>query len=1259
MIPTDILNYRVVRLLGSGGMGSVYLAVNTSIDQQVAIKVLRPEFARNADLRAKFKKEAQLLCSLDHPGIVKFLNYVETPQGVFLIMEYVKGITLEEYIRHKNGLIVESKAYPMLKEILEAFEYAHSKGIVHQDIKPSNIIIQEDGHVKIMDFGIARIVSEAQQNAAVMGTPEYMSPEQIYGKPVDKRSDIYSLGVLIHNMLTGKAPYDATKLTEQEIKRRVVKDDLPRMIDYYPYVSEKIQKVVDKATQKVPEARYQDCGEMRAAVKKAIAPDTVPKWMKYGGIAAVLIVLIASYFTWDYYRLKVNYYNDYVEVYGVPKGIGKLSSRDVNHREGSYRFESQKGKVRRVSYVNSQGNLIPHHDSETIDKIVDMSLSYSEGSDKVDTQVFRDQHGKVLYVKDYDSNLKTCTFRLDDELGTEMTLNSNVDLFESSFDKSIQKGKSKISKYILDFNDNGFLTKVQYAGFGNVLVPDGQGIFGRSFVYDKDGRVIEEKYLGKDGKPKATQFGLGKKRFTYDDEGRMIKIVYLTIDDQPSSDGNNCPVVDLTYDKWGNRKSEKYSDIDGNPMLRKDNNVAGFLYEYNDKGQCTKLSFIGIDGALTYVNGASGYVVEYDENGYQSKQKYIDNEGNPAILNQDGIAYSSVETDNDATGNPLEYRMLDIEGKLVETASFARKICSYDSIGNLLVETYLDEKGNPYSPPKLGYAGMRLEYNPQGRMKSILYMDEDNNPITLPDLHYCYFVMDYDVRGNISKRAYFDKDGNPTMTNEGIASVVFEYDENGNEKSRQFFDNKGKPCVLNWFCSKVESSYDDQGNLKTQRYLDASEKPMTVNGVACFEYEYDAKGNRIKERPLGLNGKLAAGLQEIRLKYDQLDNIIETAYFNDAGMPVACKDGYHREVDKYNSSNQCTEVEFYGVNGNLTNVGNNKCAVIKREFDARGNKTSETFFNSEGNRGTDNSKVHKYFNQYDKVTNHISHQISFGADGKPIAADGVAPEAKAEYDKRGNMISLQCYDGYGNKTTGNKGWHETRFKYDNSGLQTVIAYYSLDGKPVEDNTAGYHKSVSFYNAMRLCDSQSFYGVDGKLKNTPAGYATIKIKYNNQNQRTEISYYGANGKPADCNGGWHKEVYVYKNGKENQCFLYDRSNRKIASASKVNGEWVFNDVKVSGVQQEMGWKNFWKTIANECPFTTNEGITIENIELGNNKVTLFLKVPNLSQLDSNSDIEELRKQLIGNLRANSGTPSYVVIEIIFTNIGNNSDILLNL
>lgn len=1162
MIPTDILNYRIVRHLGSGGMGSVYLAVNTNIDQQVAIKVLRPEVARNAALRARFKQEAEMLCSLDHPGIVKFLNYVETAEGVFLIMEYVKGMTLENFISKKNGLIVESKAYPLICEILDAFAYAHSKGIVHRDIKPANIIIQDDGHIKIMDFGIAQIVSEVNvtDSKAIMGTPAYMSPEQIYGKDIDARSDIYSIGVLIHNMLTGRAPYDSTLLTAQEIKRRVVKDNMPRMAETYPYISDKIQAVVDKATQKVPEARYQSCLEMKSAVKKAIAPDPISKPLLYGGIVAAAVLLLVGFFTWDYYRTKVEYYKDYVEVFGVPHGIGSLSSNEMSHREASYRFEYSRHKLRRVSYVNSLGNLVDHHDSEDKDRIVDMTLTYTEGTGKVDTEKFMNRSGKVLYVKDYDSNFKTCTFKLDDELGTEMVLNAQEEIFQSVFDNTLQGKKGKISKYILEYSEDGYLTKVEYAGFGNVRVPNAHGIFGKSFVLDKEGRVIEEHYLGKDGKPKAAQFGLGIKKFIYDDEDNISQIVYLTVDGKPSSDGNNCPVINLTYDKWGNRICEKYCDMKGNSIIRKDGPFAGLVYNYNERGFCVKRRFLGIDGGLTYVQGVNGYIDSYDENGYLKSRSYVDAKGNAAYFTEkteeenQQTSYSKLVFTNDVHGNPLDVRILNATGELSENVDFAHKSCTYDSVGNLLTEYYLDSKGKIYAPAKFGYAGVDVTYNLQGRISRVTYMDAEKKRCTLPNTHFCYTVREYDARGNKIKFSYYDDKDKLVMTNEGVAVTCYEYDENGNEIARSFYNEKGKPCVLNRFCARWEFAYDDQGNCISERYKNTDGKLMLVNGVAGYNRSFDARGNKQNGYPIGLNGSLAVGKFDERMKYDDRDNVIELSYFNAKGIPTVCESGFHKLLMKYNSNNQCVQDEFYGTNGLLCNVKNKNFAVIKTEFDERGNEISKEYFTSTGTRGYDHSRVHKYYNQYNKVVNKIKHQIAFGSDGKPVAADGIAPEGRVEYDKRGNMIKLICYDGYGKKTTGLHGWSEQRITYDEAGMRTSFAFYSLSGCPVMDKYLKYHKQVYTYNAMRLLSSVTFLGVNGKPILVEGGYSSIKYSYNSQTQHIETGYYGTDGTRTNNASGFCREVYTFRDGAEYKCEWYAASGKKLATAIKKNGQW---------------------------------------------------------------------------------------------------------
>ena len=1217
MIPNDILNYRIVRHLGTGGMGSVFLAVNTNIDQQVAIKALRPEVARNADLRSRFKQEAEMLCSLDHPGIVKFLNYVETPDGVFLIMEYVKGITLEDFITKKNGLIVEKKAYPLVCEILDAFAYAHSKGIVHRDIKPSNIIITDDGHIKVMDFGIAQIVSESNvtQNKYVMGTPSYMSPEQILGKYIDRRADIFALGVLIHNMLTGRTPYDTTTFTSQDIKRRMVNDPLPRMADYYPYISPAIQAVVDKATQKIPEARYQTCAEMKAAVKKALAPEKISRPVFYGGIAACLCIFLAGLLTWDYFRTKVEYYRDYVEIYGVPEGIGELSGREMSHREGTYRFEYSRYKLRRVTYVNSRGNLIDHHDSETKDRIVDMTVSYNEGSGKIDVAKYRDRSGKVLYVKDYDNNFKTCTFKLDDELGTEMTLNANVSLFQSSFDIGLED-KSKISKYILDYDEDGNLAKIEYAGFGNVRVSDGQGIFGKRYVHDRKGRVVEEHYLGRDGKPKATQFGLGIKKFTYDGDDNMVKIEYLTVDGKPSSDGNNCPVVLLTYDKYGNRLTEKYTDIQGRPMIRKDNAFAGITYEYDDDGMLVKNQYLGIDGCITYIDGVSGIVNEYDENGYLSRRSYIDAKGKAAYMNDTDMntSYSRLEYTNDSHGNVLDLKILDAKGELIETTGFARRKCTYDSVGNQLTEYYLDATGKLYEPAGLGYAGFEAKYDRQGRLSTLTYMSKEKKRKVLQVQKFCYFKNEYDARGNYTKRAFYDDRDNPVASNEGIAAVCYEYDDNGNEAARFFLDTKGKPCCLYGNCARMEFAYDEQGNRISESYLNVDGKPMPVNGIAGYRYSYDTRGNVTSMAPMGTNGKLAAGHLEERMKYDERDNVIEKTYFGAKGAPANCQEGFHKIILAFNTNNQCVQKEYYGTNGLLKNVAGQEYAVEKMEYDTRGNNVSKVFFTQTGSRGTDKSKVHKYYYQFDKISNKVCHQLTFGCDGKPVAADGIAPEGRVEYDKRGNMTKLVCYDGYGKKKTGLKGWCELRFKYDDSGLLTEQAYYSIDGKKVMEKDLKFHKIVLEYNDMR--------------------------------QMTVKAYYGTNGQPVNTAYGWHKEKYYYKSGSQYKCELFDASNRKISTAYMVNNNWKFQTSGGAKYNNAYDWKAGWKALAKECPANSGDGVIIETVTVNSNSVMLEIVFENYSSEELKAKAMEVGQALKDFLRKKIYTPTHVEIIIVF-------------
>ena len=270
MIGKKIHNYEIKSLLGEGGMGNVYLAVHTQLGRKVAIKSLHQQLVKNEGLRARFKQEANTMAHLQHNGIVTLFDYVEDERGLFLIMEFVEGTQLDEYIRNVSGPIPAERALPILNDILDAFAYAHEQGVVHRDIKPSNILITKDGKVKILDFGIAKMLSDSgnklTKTGTQMGTVFYMSPEQVQGKEVDIRSDIYSLGITFYQMLTGVSPYDGMT-TEFEVYSKIVAEPLPSANATYPGVPAALDLIIAKATAKKKEDRFQTCREFLSFLK--------------------------------------------------------------------------------------------------------------------------------------------------------------------------------------------------------------------------------------------------------------------------------------------------------------------------------------------------------------------------------------------------------------------------------------------------------------------------------------------------------------------------------------------------------------------------------------------------------------------------------------------------------------------------------------------------------------------------------------------------------------------------------------------------------------------------------------------------------------------------------------------------------------------------------------------------------------------------------------------------------------------------------
>ena len=266
MIGSQLGNYKIVDKLGEGGMGIVYKAVDTSLDRVVAIKSLSAELARNPDLEQRFRAEAKAQANLNHTNIATLYAFFVQDGTAWMVMEYIEGETFHDMIQ-RRGPIPAQEAIPLFKQALLGIGYAHRMGIVHRDIKPSNIMVKRDGIVKVMDFGIAKVLGNRgmTRTGTQMGTAYYMSPEQVVNKGVDIRSDVYSLGVTLYEMLTANVPF--TGDTDFEVMQAHMQTAPPLPTRFYPYIPKGVENAVLRAIAKSQDQRFQTVEEFGAALE--------------------------------------------------------------------------------------------------------------------------------------------------------------------------------------------------------------------------------------------------------------------------------------------------------------------------------------------------------------------------------------------------------------------------------------------------------------------------------------------------------------------------------------------------------------------------------------------------------------------------------------------------------------------------------------------------------------------------------------------------------------------------------------------------------------------------------------------------------------------------------------------------------------------------------------------------------------------------------------------------------------------------------
>lgn len=269
MIGQIIGTFRIEQKIGEGGMGAVFCGHDLMLEREVAIKALRPELARQPELVARFRSEAVTLAKLNHSHIATLYNFLRHGEEYFMVMEFVRGKTLDEVIRQSGAMDIE-RAVRLFCQALEGIAHAHALGVIHRDIKPANLMLTANDEVKVMDFGIARVLGTARQTKTgrLIGTLEYMSPEQMRGAETDARSDIYSLGILLYEMLTGRVPFQAD--SDYELMRAQVEQEPIPPRECKGEIPLAVEAAILQALAKDPAARFQSAAEFRSALISAV-----------------------------------------------------------------------------------------------------------------------------------------------------------------------------------------------------------------------------------------------------------------------------------------------------------------------------------------------------------------------------------------------------------------------------------------------------------------------------------------------------------------------------------------------------------------------------------------------------------------------------------------------------------------------------------------------------------------------------------------------------------------------------------------------------------------------------------------------------------------------------------------------------------------------------------------------------------------------------------------------------------------------------
>ena len=719
-------------------------------------------------------------------------------------------------------------------------------------------------------------------------------------------------------------------------------------------------------------------------------------------ICALLFMGLGIFF-WDYTRATYEYYADYVDCWGVPKGVIELAPEQVSHRHRCYQFEYRRipfgephaydWRLAKVSYVNSAGTPQEHSDTELLDRNSVLLLEYSKKTGTILRINQCNSFGKVLLRFDIlgRDNIPASIVDIKgsfEEAERGFAPSKTTSYYGLASKSSYDSNKSNIKRYAYLRDENGYIIRQTYHNsnlrdLSKSRTWDSDGVSGMSFTLDSLGRRIRIQYLDENNQYISIDNGVAGKIMEYDEKGVMSKVAYVDVDCEPilneylwaigitvsNDDGNilrehiydekgvpcmnkfGVSIIAYDYNEQGEIIGELYFAPDSTPCYHKTTRIFWREYEYDSRGNKVSERFWDEKGNACY--SSEGYAMrkmKYNKSGKVTKAEYFDIYGRPNLIG-DG---SMVTYEYDSSGNMLTESFRNfLGGCSVDIYGVHQYGIVLDSLDNVERKYFLDTEHQLYEHPNYGYATIKYIYDSWGNKVGETYLDANGNPCLAKETNVAGIQWVLDENSNVIEEAYLGIDGTLCLDKYGSAVYVSERDNKGRAIKRYSLDENRKPHVDKQGIFYNTFEYDSKSNLvEIALFDDKGHLHECANGHAILRRKFDDRGNLIEEtyyNKYGLPCKNVDGYAKVSIAYDNRDNMIEITYFDENGsMCSAIDDGWARTTYKHDAYGNCIETAYWDTYGKLCMHKERNVARFTTTFDRRGNIIEQAYFNKEG-----------------------------------------------------------------------------------------------------------------------------------------------------------------------------------------------------------------------------------------------------------------------------------------------------------------------